>query len=187
MRKTSLLVAAALLMATIAARADVMTYDFNATFGPTPTNGTGTVTINTTTGSVTSIDATISPMAGNSFSFDSSASLSQSVLTEPNGDMYYAVSISEGEDSLELLFPETSLVGFSGGVLCAASYNNCPNQADGSADSGYGTGSGFGVALTADLSTSAPVNPSVTPEPSSIALLGTGLLGVAGLMRKRFV
>ena len=26
----------------------------------------------------------------------------------------------------------------------------------------------------------------VTPEPSSIALLGTGLLGIAGVMRKRF-
>ena len=28
---------------------------------------------------------------------------------------------------------------------------------------------------------------SVTPEPSSIALFGTGLLGVAGIVRKRFV
>ena len=28
--------------------------------------------------------------------------------------------------------------------------------------------------------------PAVTPEPSSIALLGTGLLGAAGVLRKRF-
>lgn len=28
--------------------------------------------------------------------------------------------------------------------------------------------------------------PTVTPEPSSIALLGTGMLGVAGVVRKRF-
>ena len=27
---------------------------------------------------------------------------------------------------------------------------------------------------------------AVTPEPSSIALLGTGLLGIAGIVRKRF-
>ena len=31
-----------------------------------------------------------------------------------------------------------------------------------------------------------PAATSVTPEPSSIVLLGTGLLGVAGVMRKRF-
>ena len=31
-----------------------------------------------------------------------------------------------------------------------------------------------------------PAAASVTPEPSSIALLGTGILGLAGLMRKRF-
>jgi hypothetical protein len=28
---------------------------------------------------------------------------------------------------------------------------------------------------------------AATPEPSSFALLGTGLLGVAGVVRKRFV
>jgi hypothetical protein len=28
--------------------------------------------------------------------------------------------------------------------------------------------------------------PSPTPEPSSIALLGTGILGIAGVLRRRF-
>lgn len=42
----------------------------------------------------------------------------------------------------------------------------------------------YTVTLT-DLGPSTPPS-SVTPEPSSIALLGTGLLGMAGVMKRRF-
>jgi hypothetical protein len=47
----------------------------------------------------------------------------------------------------------------------------------------------LGVVVTAgDISgtVDGPAPPSVTPEPSGIALLGTGVLGIAGVVRKRF-
>jgi hypothetical protein len=48
-----------------------------------------------------------------------------------------------------------------------------------------GHGGGFGTAPVGAF-TSPNTQLSATPEPSSIVLLGTGLLGVVGVMRKRF-
>lgn len=71
---------------------------------------------------------------------------------------------------------EVDLVGFSGGLLCSTE-NPC-----GDGTSAYLTASGIG---DLDLQ-SGTVVPAATPEPSSFLLLGTGLLGIAGMMRKRF-
>ena len=49
----------------------------------------------------------------------------------------------------------------------------------------YGYNAPLYTLTLTDLGPSAPPS-SVTPEPSSILLLGTGLLGIAGVVRKRF-
>lgn len=51
----------------------------------------------------------------------------------------------------------------------------------------HDTGTILSNQLTDDMTiTVDPASPSATPEPSSLALLGTGILGLAGLARRKF-
>jgi len=49
------------------------------------------------------------------------------------------------------------------------------------------TNSGFGIALDAVSVNLAGTRPPTVPEPSSVVLLGSRLLGLAGLARRRFL
>jgi hypothetical protein len=94
------------------------------------------------------------------------------ITTDANGDIiYYAIRVTEN-DPLTYIDLENQNTSF-GDV--GANFVN---------DESMGEIGGATVYLSGEF-TEAPAI-SATPEPSSFALLGTGLLGVATVLRKRF-
>ena len=162
MRLYSFVAAAALLSASLAAHADVI-YSFVGSQEAYP---------------------------GTTFTIDSPDFLTYSSTPVPVTAGSHLIA-AQGTDPDEVIdFGQITAVGFfSGNTVVYAgpvSYgfsDPFPLSPDGI----YDITLGEHVVGTLTISGSPAVTPvAATPEPSSLALLGTGLLGVVGVMRKRF-
>ncbi len=156
------------LAATMAAHADILdVFNYQATLTNSFT-AKGTVTIDVTTGVV----------QASNFGEYTGSTLNATFTTPTDGlfnGNYLATFVGSNNSTYFLMFPVSSLVGYAGGSQCTL-YAQCNNSVTGSI-----TPSGLGVAIASTLTLAA------TPEPSSLMLLATGVLGVAGVARRRFL
>ena len=174
MRKSLWLMLAVMVVAVSApyAHADTVTTfnAFGSSFGGEfPLSGT--MTIDTTTGVVTAANLFVGFPAGGS------GNLTTISVQQPSGTDFDVVVNGPDVDGfaffLQLFFPTTTLKGYQGGSFAPQTPSSTPTFV--SLDT-------MEFAIAGGLT---PIATVTTPEPASLLLLGTGLLGVAGIKRRR--
>jgi hypothetical protein len=177
-----------LVVPSLAAHADVInTFAVSITtgsgFSPKDKAG-GTLTLDATTGRWLSAD--VSYYYGGDPG-DVIATFTTEQGYYPNPDFVYTFfeSAQYPDEPFSLALPVTSLVDYSGGIICS-NESTCVD--------GVPFMSAFSFPYLdpfvecGSLTLISSTDPSaVTPEPSTLALVGTGLLSLAGAARRRFL
>jgi len=90
------------------------------------------------------------------------------------------VSITE-DTGTNLQIAGTGILTLTGYAPTLANFNSDSTDSNNSYGSGSGASSTFGIDIT-----SLGEQPPVIPEPGTLSLFGTGLLGLAGMLRSKF-
>lgn len=172
MRLSRLLLPAVLLVFTLAAKADTV-FSLSGSFTDGANIG-GTLTIDTTAGTITQSNIIIS--APDSTTQTNIKAQGSGLFSRQGGGNGYGADIRNAAGTIDFnfIFPTATLVGYTGNG------NNSINFLNGFAGNLYNL-----TTSTSGASLGAPAAAAVTPEPSSMVLVATGLLGMAGMVKRR--
>jgi PEP-CTERM motif len=152
----------------------ISSFLFSATFADG--SASGIIGIDTTTGTVESQDI-VATISGGTYDFNGLAG--QGIAAPTYIIQLYTAALPT--EYLQIAIPDiSSLVGYAGGTLCSGS-NVTPCITAANPGAYYPTL----MNIDGNLDIASVANLAPVPEPSSLALLSTGILGTATMLRRR--